>query len=772
MRISKRVLSIVLSLLMAFTMMPFTAFAADDPYADIKNTTTVITFDNKQWYLIDYDDSTVTLLAKECVGASKFGTNQTYSGSTVETFVNTWYTNNITGDAKTAVNENGMFLLTTDQANATTADVKKCSRVDGTGGNYWWLCSPGNNQFRAARVNGDNGDVNGDGWNITYVFGVRPALKLDLSKVEFDSETNTFAEPTPAVPKATVTEATAPEGAAFAYKFEADAAKPTAYDAYHADFVATFDRDVKAGEVTLYGKYGDYGWVELTINEDVPAGTPYRIYKNLMNDTLTYATVRDEVSPFYCGAGGAVLADTNMTVNFVLYPVEGGTEGAPVEASEDVTGEIEKPAVPMATVTEVTAPEGAAFAYKFEADAAKPTAYDNYHADFVATFDRDIKAGEVTLYGKYGDYGWVELTINEDVPAGTPYRIYKNLMNDTLTYATVRDEVSPFYCGAGGAVLADTNMTVNFVLYPVEGGTEGAPVEASEAVTGEIEKPEVKDKYSITINDKVELNVLIEETDVTKLGVKYNKTPDEENDGTPAEAEIISVSSLTKQDNYYVVNVPLAPAQIRDVITIDVYKGDNLDRTISTSVANYCEAIVNDHAYTGDNAALVEALAQATLDYGKAASDYFGYNTDAYAGYSISNNTLPSLSGLVANDTTGLITGVRYVAKSVPELRFETSLTEVECFDDKGNALYSVSCAEGYAAKFAKVGDTVVIEVKGIPASKLGEAIHLNVSGKVNGAIEYTPLAFSSVASRSSDNNLKALGIAIANYSVAAANLF
>ena len=194
MRNSKKLISIVLAVLMAVSMMPFTAFAADEPYAALKNTTTAITFDNKQWYLIDYDDSTVTLLAKECVGASKFGTNQTYSGSTVETFVNTWYTNNITGDAKTAVNENGMFLLTTDQANATTADVKKCSRVDGTGGNYWWLCSPGNNQFRAARVNGDNGDVNGDGWNITYVFGVRPALKLDLSKVEFNSSTNSFVE--------------------------------------------------------------------------------------------------------------------------------------------------------------------------------------------------------------------------------------------------------------------------------------------------------------------------------------------------------------------------------------------------------------------------------------------------------------------------------------------------------------------------------------------------------------------------------------------------
>ena len=42
-------------------------------YAQYKNTTTVIIFDDKDWYLIDYDDDTVTLCAKECVGASMFG---------------------------------------------------------------------------------------------------------------------------------------------------------------------------------------------------------------------------------------------------------------------------------------------------------------------------------------------------------------------------------------------------------------------------------------------------------------------------------------------------------------------------------------------------------------------------------------------------------------------------------------------------------------------------------------------------------------------------
>ena len=98
--------------------MSLTAYAGD-PYASIKNTTTEITFDGKKWYLIDYDSTTVTLLAKECVGASVYsssGKYVEYDSSDVKTEVDTWYSNNISSAAKSAVNDNKMFLLTTEQA--------------------------------------------------------------------------------------------------------------------------------------------------------------------------------------------------------------------------------------------------------------------------------------------------------------------------------------------------------------------------------------------------------------------------------------------------------------------------------------------------------------------------------------------------------------------------------------------------------------------------------------------------------------------------------
>lgn len=200
MRTKKRFLGIMmLSLALILGLMPgmsLTAYADDEPpYAQYKNTTTVIKFDEKDWYLINYDTSTVTLLAKECVASSIYdesGSFVEYSRNpTVKTAVDNWYNINITADAKTAVSGGGMFLLTIVQANAiTNADVRKCTNA---AGGAWWLCTKGSAYDYAAIVNGGSGIVRVYGYGVKSALGVRPALKLDLSKVTFDSESKTFA---------------------------------------------------------------------------------------------------------------------------------------------------------------------------------------------------------------------------------------------------------------------------------------------------------------------------------------------------------------------------------------------------------------------------------------------------------------------------------------------------------------------------------------------------------------------------------------------------
>jgi hypothetical protein len=100
MKMKKRFFGILLSFVMVLGLMPgmsLTAYADDDPpYAQYKNTTTVIKFDEKDWYLINYDTSTVTLLAKGCVGASKYNDGVSFveysNNPTVKTAVDDYYT--------------------------------------------------------------------------------------------------------------------------------------------------------------------------------------------------------------------------------------------------------------------------------------------------------------------------------------------------------------------------------------------------------------------------------------------------------------------------------------------------------------------------------------------------------------------------------------------------------------------------------------------------------------------------------------------------------
>ena len=119
----KQWLGALLSIALILGLMPgmsLTAYADDDPpYAQYKNTTTVIKFDEKDWYLINYDTSTVTLLAKECVGASPYnssGSYVEYASSTVKTAVDKCHSAGVR-----------VIMVTGDNIITATAIAKDCN---------------------------------------------------------------------------------------------------------------------------------------------------------------------------------------------------------------------------------------------------------------------------------------------------------------------------------------------------------------------------------------------------------------------------------------------------------------------------------------------------------------------------------------------------------------------------------------------------------------------------------------------------------------------
>ena len=124
------------------------ARAEGGSYTRFKNTTTVIKFDDKDWYLINYDDSTVTLLSKECVGKSMYNPRNvdyiiSYDQSDAKVIVDQYY-NNFSDAAKKAVSDGKMFLLTRQEARNiydANINVLKCPKVSTE--DYWWTCTNG-----------------------------------------------------------------------------------------------------------------------------------------------------------------------------------------------------------------------------------------------------------------------------------------------------------------------------------------------------------------------------------------------------------------------------------------------------------------------------------------------------------------------------------------------------------------------------------------------------------------------------------------------------
>ena len=571
----------------------------------------------------------------------------------------------------------------------------------------------------------------------------------------------TIPEADKSYPTATITDITETADNAMglnkAYKYEANN-DGHYYDNYRADFVVTFDEDVVAGDFELWGKFGSHDWTKM---EDftATAGQKYYLLRDVYEWNLTYADVLSEIGTFYCGFKGDAEVETKMNVALVIYDAADPENTAyTVNDTEYTIPEVDK-SYPTATITDITETADNAMglnkAYKYEAN-NDGHYYDNYRADFVVTFDEDVVAGDFELWGKFGSHDWTKMD-DFTATAGQKYYLLRDVYEWNLTYADVLSEIGTFYCGVKGDAYTETKMNVALVIYDAADPENTAYTVNDTEYT--IPAVEYNDKLSITTDDKIDLNFYIDPANVESITVSYNSTPDAETN-TPATKEISGAELEAIRDgDFYKVVVPLAPAQIRDEIQVTVNETIGERRVLNYSIADYCNVILAGTEYDAET----KALAQATLDYGKAASDYFGYNTAAYADYTIANPTA-TFGTYGAGTASGItITSVSYVAKSVPELRFTVSgLTEAKA------AEMSVSSNIGEAS-FAKLADgTIVLQVTGIPAALLGQEIQ--ITGDVN--VSYTPLRWAQLASQANNAELSALGNAVGNYAAAAAQVF
>ena len=247
------------------------------------------------------------------------------------------------------------------------------------------------------------------------------------------------------------------------------------------------------------------------------------------------------------------------------------------------------------------------------------------------------------------------------------------------------------------------------------------------------------DGFNLSIEDMIHMNLYINVDDYEgdTVVITYND-PDAQ---TPtAKTDTYTGSALTElkdaQDGRYVISVLAAPAQIKDEVTVEVMKNGSVVHTFTTTVATYCNEII---AKSSD--AELVALAKAMLDYGKACSDEFNYNEDAFVEQAYYNTAdasyiLDEEAKLNSADANGQFAGYAYIAKSVPALRIYLNTTEAEVVQNNLKAYVN-----GVEKEITVVEGTtnVCVDITGILAEDLNAEYTVEFNGgtlKLN-ALQY-----------------------------------
>ena len=217
----KSSLVFLLTLLMLvglFSALGGSAWAQTDTYTSLIPTSTddatalsgkVVKFNEIDWYIIEDNSTslnagTVTLFAKDPVVKSKFYSNRNdsnanaYSRSVVKAYLDNQVT--VSGSfahvadaiAPTDLNDVGvtgakLYLLSEEEATILPVGVRKCSNAIAS---YWWLRSPSSSTNSARNIYYSSGSIKAA--FVDGEYGVRPALKLKLSKTSFDSTSRVF----------------------------------------------------------------------------------------------------------------------------------------------------------------------------------------------------------------------------------------------------------------------------------------------------------------------------------------------------------------------------------------------------------------------------------------------------------------------------------------------------------------------------------------------------------------------------------------------------
>ena len=228
---------------------------------------------------------------------------------------------------------------------------------------------------------------------------------------------------------------------------------------------------------------------------------------------------------------------------------------------------------------------------------------------------------------------------------------------------------------------------------------------------------------SVSLGSELVVNFYAEVTDTEGAAMTFCVNED---------AKTVPVAQARHvEGNLYIFPCTIAPAQMTDTIEATLSDSGNTYQT-STSVQAYAEKLFASKQW--DKLAADDMMV-ATLNYGAAAQNYFGYKTEnlANAGYEkTAVAEIPQVDS--SNIVSGSVSGISFYGAS---LVFETRIAVRFYFTVRGDiADYNFSIGEAPVAK----DNLYYVEVPDINPQDYAENITLTVNDKLT--VTYSPMQY------------------------------
>ena len=550
----KRILSMLLTATMALTMLPTVAFAVSDKGGIAKNVNSGTIYFGKKvdgttpvlYRVVAKDKDTITLFYD---GANVANSLMQYDGIEPNGWSGSAICQWLNGDnflnntsVFTAIETNAITSYGTTETTNFHANIDISQKIvlpsveeveeggiwemhnnDRSNDKPWWLRSLGNNDYLAAYVY-YYGDVNPNGVDAYYNYGVRPAFKLNLSSVLFASATSgAGAKSGTAGANLSATQTTI------------GAQKLTIVDSGHTLTAATTTNTLTAdstitvnytgastgsgvdlaamitdntGAVTYYGTLAeDLSAAVGTANVTLPAGfdsttMDLKLFTETINgDSLTdYAsapvavTVEDNTAPTLTAVGATRTSETNATVKFTSN--EGGQYYYAVVASGDskptisTNGSGTTCGTTEETITLTNLTKGVKDIYIVVKDAAGNVS----DGDFKITIPEYITPNYAITANSILDFG--SKTLGYAAPSAEQEVTIKNTGNESVTLTqpvSTKYNITPL-----SKTTIGINETATFKIKPKTGLATGVHDENLKITTDKSASATVALKFKVT----------------------------------------------------------------------------------------------------------------------------------------------------------------------------------------------------------------------------------------------------------------------------------